>query len=114
MVFNATFNNISVLSDHYRIYLILNTSKFYNVYVYYIFISRFQFLWMTDTETINSIIMSFTSAPVMIVLDPDTHYFYMPPFSLEDITTKDLAAYLDNIKEGKEEVSLFYINHVPL
>jgi hypothetical protein len=50
----------------------------------------------------------------MIVLDPDTHYFYMPPFSLEDITTKDLAAYLDNIKEGKEEVSLFYINHVPL
>jgi hypothetical protein len=82
MVFNATFNNISVLSDHYRIYLILNTSKFYNVYVYYIFISRFQFLWMTDTETINSIIMSFTSAPVMIVLDPDTHYFYMPPFSL--------------------------------
>lgn len=65
------------------------------------FHSKFQFLWMTDTETINSITLSFTSAPVMIVLDPDTHYFYIPPFKLEDITTKDLSAYLENVRDGK-------------
>ncbi|VDH91137.1 protein disulfide-isomerase TMX3-like [Mytilus galloprovincialis] len=67
------------------------------------FHSRFQFLWMPDAETINSIMLSFAAAPVMLILDPETHYFYMPPFKLENITTENLAAYLESIKHGKED-----------
>ena len=61
---------------------------------------------MTETETINSITLSFAAAPIMIVLDPDSHYFYIPPFQLDDMTSETLAEYLENIKDGKIDVSI--------
>ncbi|KAL5021822.1 hypothetical protein ScPMuIL_000977 [Solemya velum] len=65
------------------------------------FHSKFQFLWMTDAETINSITMSFLEAPNILVLDPETHMYYQPDWHMKDISVQILIDFLETVAEGR-------------
>ncbi|XP_062598124.1 protein disulfide-isomerase TMX3-like [Saccostrea cucullata] len=66
-----------------------------------IFHRDFQFLWMTDVETVNSITMAFLATPVILVLNTKTHYFYFPDFDIKDITIDKMSDFLNRVKEEK-------------
>ncbi|CAL1547990.1 unnamed protein product [Lymnaea stagnalis] len=57
---------------------------------------------MTETETVNSIAMSFMSAPVFMVMDTHEHTYYMTP-GPENLTVITMADYLTSVAEGKEQ-----------
>ncbi|XP_078337756.1 protein disulfide-isomerase TMX3-like isoform X2 [Crassostrea virginica] len=66
-----------------------------------IFHRDFQFLWMTDVETVNSITMAFLTTPVILVLNTQTHNFYFPDFEVKDITIDKMSDFLSRIRDGK-------------
>ncbi|XP_048748970.1 protein disulfide-isomerase TMX3-like [Ostrea edulis] len=68
-----------------------------------IFHSDFQFLWMTDVETVNSITMAFLATPVILVLNTQTHFFYFPDFVISDITIDKMSDFLNKVREEKIE-----------
>lgn len=60
----------------------------------------FQFLWMTDVETVNSITMAFLATPVIIVLNTQTHYYYFPDFEVKEITIETMSDFLNRVRDG--------------
>ena len=66
--------------------------------------SDFQFLWMDDPETVNSITMSFLTTPIVLVLNTQTHYYYFPTFDLKDITIETMSNFLKSVRDGKIQV----------
>ncbi|KAI8759422.1 protein disulfide-isomerase TMX3, partial [Biomphalaria glabrata] len=66
------------------------------------FHSQFQFVWMPEVETVNSIAMSFMSAPVFMVLDTAEHIYYMP-IAEENLTVSTMADFLTRVADGKEQ-----------
>ena len=64
-----------------------------------------QFIWMGDSETASSIVMGRVAVPFIFVLEPDTQLYYMPEVPTEDMTIDTLAAFLDEVIEGKSPVS---------
>ncbi|XP_013418505.1 protein disulfide-isomerase TMX3 [Lingula anatina] len=62
---------------------------------------QFQFAWMGDNEVANDITMWYISMPNLIVLDPSSRLYFMPNFSVVDITIGTLEAFLENVHEGK-------------
>ncbi|XP_060062707.1 protein disulfide-isomerase TMX3-like [Ylistrum balloti] len=61
----------------------------------------FQFLWMSDIETVNSIAMSFMKGPVLMMLNPTTHYYYIPSTPVAEITVQELMQYLEDVRDEK-------------
>ncbi|KAL3859866.1 hypothetical protein ACJMK2_010055 [Sinanodonta woodiana] len=61
----------------------------------------FQFLYMTDLETANSITVSFLDWPSVLVLDPLTHLYYIPQENVADITLDSFTAFLYDVKADK-------------
>lgn len=64
----------------------------------------FQFLWMTDVETVNSITMAFLATPVILVLNTQTHYYYFPDFEVKDITIETMSDFLNRVRDGNIQV----------
>ncbi|PVD20463.1 hypothetical protein C0Q70_18619 [Pomacea canaliculata] len=62
--------------------------------------SEFQFLWMTDVETVNTITMSFLTPPVLLVLEVDPQYYYLPDLPASNITINTFMQFLDGIRNG--------------
>ncbi|OWF52560.1 protein disulfide-isomerase TMX3-like [Mizuhopecten yessoensis] len=65
------------------------------------FHSGFQFLWMSDMETVNSIAMAFMKGPVVMLLNPTTHYYYMPLTPIQDMAMEQLMQYLEDVRDEK-------------
>nr|KAG5703447.1 hypothetical protein BaRGS_022496 [Batillaria attramentaria] len=63
----------------------------------------FQFLWMSDPETVNSITMSFRGPPLLVVLQSETQQYYLPLVDPVNITTDTFTAFLDDVRDGKVE-----------
>ncbi|XP_076448816.1 protein disulfide-isomerase TMX3-like [Babylonia areolata] len=61
---------------------------------------EFQFLWMMEMETMNSITMSFLVAPALLVLEVETHLFFLPPFHPQNVTTEAFTSFLDLVRNG--------------
>ncbi|XP_059140714.1 protein disulfide-isomerase TMX3-like [Physella acuta] len=66
------------------------------------FHSRFQFLFMLETETVNSIAMSFLPVPVLMVMDTTDHMYYMTP-AVENLTIATMGDFLIRVAEGREQ-----------
>ncbi|BFZ19533.1 hypothetical protein BsWGS_22572 [Bradybaena similaris] len=66
------------------------------------FHSQFQFLWMDSTETVNNIAMSFLATPMFMVMETDSHLYYMTT-NVSNITGPALTEYLTNVADGKEQ-----------
>ncbi|XP_041375256.1 protein disulfide-isomerase TMX3-like [Gigantopelta aegis] len=64
---------------------------------------NFQFLWMPDVETVNSISMSFFSSPAIIVLHPETHLVYSPEIDITELTIDSLKTFLTDVVDKKVE-----------
>lgn len=69
-----------------------------------LFTRDFQFLWMTDVETVNSITMAFLATPVILVLNTQTHYYYFPDFEVKDITIETMSDFLNRVRDGNIQV----------
>lgn len=69
-----------------------------------LFTRDFQFLWMTDVETVNSITMAFLATPVIIVLNTQTHYYYFPDFEVKEITIETMSDFLNRVRDGNIQV----------
>ncbi|XP_033754640.1 protein disulfide-isomerase TMX3-like [Pecten maximus] len=65
------------------------------------FHSGFQFLWMSDMETVNSIAMSFMKGPTLMLLNPTTHYYYIPSTPVHNFTIEQLMQYLEDVRDEK-------------
>ena len=63
-------------------------------------------MWMGDSESANSITMSEVEIPSVLVLDPQTQFYYLPTFNLADMTQDEFIKYLHEVIDGKSEVSL--------
>ncbi len=61
---------------------------------------------MGDPETTHTITMSRPDPPYLVVLEPDTQYYYLPPsgFEVMDLTLDDIMMFLDEILEEKSPV----------
>jgi hypothetical protein len=59
---------------------------------------------MGDTETGNSITMSELSTPSLIILNPETQFYYLPSQPVEDMTLDVLEKFLLDVKEENIEV----------
>ncbi|XP_071091730.1 protein disulfide-isomerase TMX3-like [Haliotis cracherodii] len=62
--------------------------------------SKFQFLWMNDVDTANSITMSFLSTPSVFVLDPEKHMHYFPESTVTDFTVASFKQFLQDVEDG--------------
>ncbi|XP_064599009.1 protein disulfide-isomerase TMX3-like [Liolophura sinensis] len=60
---------------------------------------HFQFVWMSDNEAVNSITMWSVSMPNILVLDPETHLYYMPD-NMTDITVGRIIEFLKGVQDG--------------
>ncbi|KAI0215290.1 Protein disulfide-isomerase TMX3 [Lamellibrachia satsuma] len=65
------------------------------------FHSHYQFLWMDETDTVSSITMLQIKAPSLLVLDPQTQYFYLCPRPANNMTVDELSTFLSDITENK-------------
>ncbi|KAK6177947.1 hypothetical protein SNE40_012805 [Patella caerulea] len=65
------------------------------------FHNSFQFLWMPDEETANSITMSFLDVPTVVVLETSSHLFYLWDKNSTQLTVSSLEQFLDEIVEEK-------------
>ncbi|XP_064640614.1 protein disulfide-isomerase TMX3-like isoform X3 [Lineus longissimus] len=63
----------------------------------------FQFIWMGDTESGNSITMSELTTPNLLVLNPETQLYYLPREPVEDMPLDVLEKFLVDVKEEKIE-----------
>ncbi|ESP01942.1 hypothetical protein LOTGIDRAFT_206090 [Lottia gigantea] len=61
----------------------------------------FQFLWMPDEETANSITMSFLNIPSIVVLETASQLHYISDKNVTDLTEQSIQDFLDGIKVGK-------------
>ena len=68
---------------------------------------HYQFTWMGEKETAETIVMSTLDTPSLVVLDPTTQYYYLPPAPPTDMTTQHLGAFLDDILQDKVQVGLY-------
>lgn len=59
---------------------------------------------MTDTDTANSITLAFLQAPVLLVLDPETHYYYMSELYFDKMSPESVSSFLKGVKNGEIEV----------
>ncbi|CAD5117893.1 DgyrCDS6637 [Dimorphilus gyrociliatus] len=64
------------------------------------FHAHFQFAWMDDPETMNTITMTTLKLPALIVFDTETQYYYLPEFNLVDITYNSFSKFLNEIRDG--------------
>ena len=64
---------------------------------------------MGEKDTANSVTMSQLEYPFLFVLDPVTHYYYMPNFDVADMTQTDLMDFLEDVQAGKIQVSFQYM-----
>ena len=46
------------------------------------------------------------SAPYILVLDPETHYFYLPSLEMKDLTEETMVQFIEDVKTGKSAVSI--------
>ena len=69
--------------------------------------SDYQFLWMDETDTVSSITMLDIKAPSVLVLDPQTQYFYLCPSAAHNMTVDELSTFLSDIKDNKIAVCSF-------
>ena len=60
---------------------------------------------MGDLESARSLTMSRMEAPSLFVLDPATHYYYLPPFEAIGMAKSDMVEFLADIRENKLYVS---------
>lgn len=65
------------------------------------FHSGFQLLWMEDMDTVNSITMAFMSGPIVMLLNPTTHYYYIPSTPIANLTMDVLMKYLEDVRDEK-------------
>lgn len=63
--------------------------------------SNFQFSWMGEKETADSITMTTMENPSVFVLDPVTQFYYFPPVPLEEMTRDDFHDFLLDIQAEK-------------
>ena len=68
--------------------------------------SHYQFLWMDETDTVSSITMLQIKAPSLLVLDPQTQYFYLCPRPANNMTVDELSTFLSDITENKIAVCI--------
>lgn len=73
--------------------------------------SEFQFLWMGETETANSITMSFLSPPALLVLEVDTQHYYLPPFHPQNVSLQAFTDFLDGVRDGTIPVSSLLLGY---
>lgn len=59
---------------------------------------------MTDVETVNTITMSFLTPPVLLVLEVDPQYYYLPDLPASNITINTFMQFLDGIRNGTVQV----------
>ncbi len=62
-------------------------------------------MWMGDSESADSITMSQVELPSVLILDPQTQFYYLATFKMADMTQDDLINYLHEVIEGKSQVS---------
>ena len=60
---------------------------------------------MGEKDTVDSITMMDVTAPFVVVLDPQSHHYYLPEFRMSEMTTQLLRGFLDDIKSQKSPVS---------
>ena len=70
------------------------------------YFSDYQFLWMDETDTVSSITMLDIKAPSVLVLDPQTQYFYLCPSAAHNMTVDELSTFLSDIKDNKIAVCM--------
>ena len=79
------------------LYALVPSGKFH-------FCRNFQFIWMGEKDTIDSITMMDVATPCLVLLDPQTHNYYLPNFAMKDLTISSLTGFLNNVTEGKSPV----------
>ncbi|KAL8574590.1 hypothetical protein ACOMHN_061590 [Nucella lapillus] len=62
--------------------------------------SEFQFLWMGEVETANTITLSFLTPPVMLVLQVDSQHYFLPTFHPLNTTHAAFTGFLDSVRHG--------------
>jgi len=67
--------------------------------------SRYQLVWMTDSDVANNIIMSSMTPPFIFVLNPQTHEYYLSDDLASNTLTVDVVAgFFDEISNGSRQV----------
>ena len=61
---------------------------------------------MGDNDSANQITMSYIDPPQIMVLDPQTQYYYWPPFGMEHASLQTLSEFLDSIINGTAPVCI--------
>jgi len=61
---------------------------------------------MDETDTVSSITMLALKAPLVLVLDPQTQYFYLCPSPASNMTVDDLTSFLTDITLDKIPASI--------
>ena len=59
---------------------------------------------MGDTESANSITMSEMTTPSLLVLNPETQFYYLPEQPVEEMTLDILEKFILDVKDEKIEV----------
>ena len=68
--------------------------------------SEFQFLWMNDVETVNTIMMAFLSPPTLVVYETSTQLYYLVPLNNGQLVSR-LDQFLERVISGDEQVNLY-------
>ena len=71
--------------------------------------SDYQFLWMAESETADSITMTTLVLPTLVVLDPETQFYFLPNFTSAEFTQDNVLTFLDDIKTEKSQVKLIIL-----
>ena len=67
---------------------------------------------MDETDTVSSITMLDIKAPSVLVLDPQTQYFYLCPSAAHNMTVDELSTFLSDIKDNKIAVRIFILRSI--
>ena len=69
--------------------------------------SRFQLVWMTDTDVTSNIVMTSITSPFLFVLNPQTHEYYLIDESTaQPLTVDAVVNFFDDISNGSRLVCL--------
>ena len=63
---------------------------------------------MGETETANSITMSFLTPPALIVLEVSTQHYFLPPFPPNNVSLQAFINFLDGVRDGTVPVSSLF------
>ena len=71
------------------------------------FPSQFQFVWQSEVDTVNTIMLAFLSPPVVVVYETGTQLYYLMPLSPHGLTDTPIDAFLDRVLNGQEQVGRY-------